>query len=82
MIKSILINLVIHLLYYAIFFALGYRKSGGDMFIIIMTELVSLVHLIILLLIAFFMKNNDYYWGMLGVFVGIFLSLFILHLFV
>jgi hypothetical protein len=75
MYKIILINLIITLFYFAIFLNSGFRESGGDMFIIIMTQITALIHLMVIVIFSIIVKKRTVsYWGIIGLILGLIVS--------
>jgi hypothetical protein len=78
--KPILVNLVINLIYVFLIFYRGYGVSGGDLFIIVISEISIFIHLMILILMGIFSNRKSYYWGILGVLIGTLISFLIFQL--
>jgi len=77
--KLVLLNFSVFALYSLVFFAKGYKSSGGDIFFISLTQICGVLHLFILLILALYHKRANYY-GMVGVLSGMLLTVFLFYL--
>lgn len=71
------INILIVFTYVLILFYFGYKQSGGDLFIIAMTDVLAVVHIIVLIVLKLFKKINSILFAISSVILGVFISFYL-----
>lgn len=77
--KYIGLNLLIFLCYFAFYLWIGWKKSGGDMFVMLLSTGTALVHMLILIIAGLYFDKKNSYFGLLGVLLGLVLSVLIIN---
>ncbi len=80
-IQIFIINILIVFVYFLFLFFLGNKQSGGDIFIIAMTNIFAFFHILILILLKFFNRINSTLFAILGVILGVLFSFSIFNYF-